>query len=474
MIDLKEEGKMAICPYFKGNSKSGKHFYISCCDKNQKSSFSFEDEKNFKTKLKTCSGGELLNECRPFLFRQCEELGLIFPKEKSYSTDELRKIYSNNKQEVKTMSEEIIKEGEMSPHYQEAVELTRQIKMNGALAAEAFVEVCKGLKKMRDERLYIELGFLSFDEYIEGAIGIKARQAYNYISTYERLGATFLQSNANLGITKLGLLAAAPATERDALLEANDLEDMSTREVADLVKELNDKGEQLTLITSERDRLKEEIEESAASPDDAEVLAEKIAELEHQKQETEKELEELKAKGSVPDKKTIERLKKEAKEKAEEGLPAKIKAAEDKAAETARKKALEEANGLIKTTAEGKKAAIEQAAAADARAASLEKQLAIAGNSETAVFAHIFGELQLTFRSAFERIEKIRVADATTALKYIGAVDKLLDIMKDTVKTARQAIREANEGAADAEDLTGEHDDTDDDADEDDGDKTEE
>ncbi len=115
------------------------------------------------------------------------------------------------------MSEILIKEyseitGERAD---EAAKLHAQIMANGQVAASALLEFCKGLKRMRDEKLYTELGFDTFEDYTEKLAGIKSRMAYHYISCYENLGTTFLQSNANLGITKL---IASPLREWDRLL----------------------------------------------------------------------------------------------------------------------------------------------------------------------------------------------------------------------------------------------------------------
>lgn len=107
------------------------------------------------------------------------------------------------------MSEILVKEyseitGERAD---EAAKLHAQIMANGQVAASALLEFCKGLKRMRDEKLYTELGFGTFEDYTEKLAGIKSRMAYHYISCYENLGTTFLQSNAQLGITKLTVLS---------------------------------------------------------------------------------------------------------------------------------------------------------------------------------------------------------------------------------------------------------------------------
>jgi hypothetical protein len=127
--------------------------------------------------------------------------------------------------------------------------------------AEALISLCENLKKMRDEQLYKSLGFEKFEDYTENACNMKKRQAYNYIQTYERLGNSFLQSNAQLGITKLQLLTEICAFDREEFVEENDLEGMSVAEIKKLVEEHQQRGEQLDLLTSKCSDAEQDLED---------------------------------------------------------------------------------------------------------------------------------------------------------------------------------------------------------------------
>ena len=85
------------------------------------------------------------------------------------------------------MEQIAIFESEMTAQKREAVELHFEIKKNGDLAAGYLCEFAASLKKMRDKRRYTELDFESFDDYVEQAVGIRKRQAYNYIQALEAL-----------------------------------------------------------------------------------------------------------------------------------------------------------------------------------------------------------------------------------------------------------------------------------------------
>lgn len=143
------------------------------------------------------------------------------------------------------MEQIAILDAEMTEQKKEAVELHFEIKKNGELAAGYLCEFAASLKKMRDKRLYAELGFQTFDEYVEQAVGIRRRQAYNYIQALESLGYKEMQSNAQLGITKLQLLSKLTSVERKELIESGDAERSSVQELKEIIDGLRSENEQL-------------------------------------------------------------------------------------------------------------------------------------------------------------------------------------------------------------------------------------
>lgn len=140
---------------------------------------------------------------------------------------------------------------EMSADTMSALSTHQKIITAEQTAANAILSLCENLKLMRDKHLYESLGFETFDTYTEQACGIKRRQAYNYISTYEKLGSTVLQSNAQLGITKLQLLTEVCAVDRDDFIADNDLAGMSVKEIKELVEKSKQQCEQLALLGDE-------------------------------------------------------------------------------------------------------------------------------------------------------------------------------------------------------------------------------
>ena len=175
----------------------------------------------------------------------------------------------------------------ITAEYQKAYELHSKIMANAEVAAGALLEMCRSLKEMRDTKLYMQFGISGFDEYCEQKVGIRARQAYTYISTYEKLGSTVLQSNANLGITKLELIAQLPALERAEELSNNTFDGMSVKEIRELVRKSKEQSEQFSILTEEKAEIENKAEQAEKKYFD--LLSEQTA----QKLESENRISEL-------------------------------------------------------------------------------------------------------------------------------------------------------------------------------------
>lgn len=181
----------------------------------------------------------------------------------------------------------------MTELQREAVETHYEIRKNAEITATALTEFCKGLKKMRDKKLYAELGCETFEEYAKKFFGLAQRQAYNYIQALENLGEPLLQSNANLGITKLKILSEIPRLECAEFIENNDVSDMSVRELKEAVAKATAAEEQLTFMTEENEKLKKMCE---SLQDSEEENGETISELENTVERLRAELKAEKAK----------------------------------------------------------------------------------------------------------------------------------------------------------------------------------
>ena len=199
---------------------------------------------------------------------------------------------------------------------QKAFLITERIKDNGKVAVNAVCEIGKDLRTMKIEELYKCIGYESFEDYAEQEFSLKRRQAYQYISVYENLGEAFVQSNAQLGITKLSLLTQINPEDRAEVMEKNDLEGMTVNEVRELIDKTKQQGEQLAFFEQENTKLKDSADEAEKLRAEKAELQKRIEELESRPVEVavaEPEIKEVVKEviKEVPDQKAIDKKNKE-------------------------------------------------------------------------------------------------------------------------------------------------------------------
>lgn len=318
--------------------------------------------------------------------------------------------------------------GNLSEEQNEALNLHYEIIAKGNLAASAMVDFCQNLKRMRDERKYLLLGHETFEEYVEQDVGIKQRQAYTYIQALESLGEKYLQSNASLGISKLGMLAALPWYERREVEENNDVAEMSTRELKETISKLHEAQEQLTLITAERDelakssqehedlsntvrRLREELKAASEKPA-ATVMREPTAE--EIKQYTVDAIEKERAKAKKDKEKAIAEAEKRVRDAAEKS------AADELGRKT---EELEKKYKAVLDAAEKEKNELV------GRLEKIEKDTKLTASPEVAKFSVYFDSIQKYINVMRDIIASMD--DETTAAKLRAAMQKLGALLQE-------------------------------------------
>lgn len=145
---------------------------------------------------------------------------------------------------------------------QQFKDLHERICYNAKKSAEHWVEMASAIREMRDSKRYKAAGFEDFADYTVNALGIKERQAYNYISVIEKLPEEFIRAHATIGVTKLALLTSVNEEEREEILEKIDIDTAKTSEINAEVKaaiEERDKAtQQLALVLEEKADLEKE------------------------------------------------------------------------------------------------------------------------------------------------------------------------------------------------------------------------
>lgn len=136
--------------------------------------------------------------------------------------------------------------------YITAVKLNQRIIVTAQAAQQNLFDMCVMLKRMRDEKLYKELGYQNFENYCEQEIGFSRRNARNYIAVIEHFDG---KSISRFGVTKLSLLASLSEPEQEEIQEKIDLESTSVSKLKEEIKKLKEDQSDITeQVRTERQR----------------------------------------------------------------------------------------------------------------------------------------------------------------------------------------------------------------------------
>lgn len=309
---------------------------------------------------------------------------------------------------------------------EQAALIHSRILANGQIAAQALVSMCQDLKRMRDEKLYEELNYSTFEDYAEQACGIKQRQAYSYIAALERLGSEYIEQNAELGITKLELISQVSSYEREEFLETVDVEDASTRELKEEIQKWKNQVEQLSLLNKDLEResgekgedlmfLKDELKEARAEIERLKSQPTPVAIAEADEETIKKAVEEAKAENTE----LIKKLKQQIKDE-----KAKVKSSEESkvsAVKEAKAEAIEEANKKIDELLKEKNASDEKLKEA------LKAAKVANADEDVMAIRFLFSELQSTANNILSHLEKIKGKDAEQADKLGKTISSILN-----------------------------------------------
>jgi hypothetical protein len=126
----------------------------------------------------------------------------------------------------------------VSEQHRQAIELHQKIIVNANLAQQNIWDMCNGLKTMRDNKLYKELGYQNFEDYCETEVGFNRKQAHKYISIIENIKLENVHSSGHLGVTKLALLATVSEPEQAEIAEKLDLENTTVKQLKAEIEKL--------------------------------------------------------------------------------------------------------------------------------------------------------------------------------------------------------------------------------------------
>ena len=328
-----------------------------------------------------------------------------------------------------------------TPEQAQAMSLHCEIMATAQAAADSLLALGRKLKQMRDTGGYRHLGFASFGEYTEQAVGIRQRQAYNYITVVEKVPARLVEENAAAGVTKLALLGKlGPADQREV---AGELANITVEELKQIIDERNGMAEQLSLLQAEpaAEAESREVDMDALR---AEMLEQARAEVKEQhaqamRKALQEQGEKLSADRKAAEAHAAEQAKKEAERKARE----QVAQAKAEAAQAAEKKLAEEREAARRDQEEKDKADLEAARqeAAEARAAAEEtaKRLQLNASEEGIRFALLFEQLQTTTAQMLDIADSLQDAgraDEAARLRtaLAGALQAMVEGLESEVQ----------------------------------------
>lgn len=127
---------------------------------------------------------------------------------------------------------------DISPAFAEALRCHSEIITGAELAQQGLYRMAAGFRKMRDDKLYKELGYSSFEEYCEKETGMARRNVYKYIQIVEKLPQEFVTSKSQIGKEKLLLLSTLTEEQRAEIADDTDLESTTVRQLRERIDEL--------------------------------------------------------------------------------------------------------------------------------------------------------------------------------------------------------------------------------------------
>ena len=324
-----------------------------------------------------------------------------------------------------------------TPEQAQAVGLHYEIVAAAQAAASSLLALGRKLKQMRDTGGYKRLGFETFADYTEQAVGIRQRQAYNYISVVENVPARLVEENAAAGVTKLALLGRmAPADQRE--VAGQDLANITVAELKKLVEERNGLSEQLSMIQdTSRPAAEAESYEVDMEALRAQALEQARAEVKEQhaqamRKALQEQGEKLAADRKAAEAHAAEQAKKEAERKARK----QVAQAKAEAAQAAEKKLAEEREAARRDQEEKDRAALEaarqEAEVARTQAEETAKKLQLSASPESFRFAWLFEQMQDAAQQMMDLVDDLtaygRAEEAAKLRKALaGALQELME-----------------------------------------------
>lgn len=322
-----------------------------------------------------------------------------------------------------------------TPEQREAAAMHFEIVQAAKVAANSLLDLGRKLKRMRDSGLYKALGFDSFGAYTEAAVGIRQRQAYNYIQVVESLPAQLIEENAAAGVTKLALLAKLNPEDREDLTGDN-LANITVEELKRLIQERDELSRQLSMFqdsTPEAVVDVETVEDVSIDPEEIRRQA-----IEETRQQMAEEWEEQRRIMEADKAEAVNRAALAAENAAAAAIrKAKAETEKEARAETERQVKAAKEQARVEAAAEFERqnaadleAARQEAAEAREKAEALAKQLQLNQDEEGVRFALLFEQMRDKVDAMSTMAEAMKKGGKEEqAAKYMAALCGAMEAM---------------------------------------------
>lgn len=316
-----------------------------------------------------------------------------------------------------------------TPEQQEAAVMHFEIVQAAKHAVDSLLDLSRKLKRMRDSGRYKELGFATFGEYTEAAVGIKQRQAYNYISVVESLPARLIEENAAAGVTKLALLAKLNPEEREDLT-GDALANISVAELKKLVEERDALARQLSMFQDDQQvETVEDVDAIHSDSVDIEEIRRQAAEETRIQMEKnfQKERDQMEAEKAAALKEAASEARKQ-RQAAEEDTEQKVRKAVEEAAKAAEEDQKAKDKQLLEQARKAEAAAMEKVEA-------MSKQMQLNTDEDGVRFTLLFEQMRDKVEAMQELAETMKEAGKEEqAAKYLAALRGALGAMRDNLE----------------------------------------
>ena len=333
------------------------------------------------------------------------------------------------------MENEIVLTGEKLPSRDIAV-ITAEIKeLNSQAQKMALCYAIEIGRRLCEAKEMLEHG--KWGEWLKTEVSFSQSTANNCMKLFKEYGAeqislfgavTNSQAFENLPYTKALQLLAIPADEREEFAREVGAEDLSSRELAAVIKERDEARKAIEAANAREEELKKRAEEAEAAALRSEQTAAEAEDLKREAEKLTAELENAKAKADKL-KAQLDKAKADPKippEKLEE-IKAEAEAAARAQAEETSKASEEELRALKEKLLEAEKMALEaeeERKQATERLEEAEKRVR-AASPAVAEFKALFEEFQRMAEGLLGKLSEVKETDSEMSAKLLGAVHAL-------------------------------------------------